>query len=89
MTFNVTAQVGSPASAWTYSSGLAAYSSVVGGYTRWFVKWQPSLLFTSLKTGEKLGLGSIPATANKVVDRNGTEITSANAPSPDRDRGPR
>jgi hypothetical protein len=81
MTFNVTAQVGSPASAWSYSSGLAAYSGTVNGYTRWFVKWQPSVLFTSLKSGQKLGLGAIPATANKVVDRNGTEITSANAPS--------
>jgi hypothetical protein len=81
MTFNVTAQVGAPASAWSYSSGLAAYSSAVDGYTRWFVKWQPSLLFTSLKSGQKLGLGAIPATANKVVDRKGAEITSANAPS--------
>jgi hypothetical protein len=81
MTFNVTAQVGSPASAWSYSSGLAAYSAAVNGYTRWFVKWQPSVLFTSLKSGQKLGIGTIAATANKVVDRNGTEITSANAPS--------
>jgi hypothetical protein len=81
MTFNVTAQVGTPASAWTYSSGLAAYSAAVDGYTRWFVKWQPSVMFTSLKSGQKLGLGTIAATANKVVDRNGTQITSANAPS--------
>ena len=81
MTFNVTAQVGTPASAWSYSSGMAAYSSMVDGYTRWFVKWTPSVLFTSLKSGQKLGLGTIPATANKVVDRNGTEITSSNAPS--------
>ena len=81
MTFNVTAQVGSPASAWSYSSGLAAYSASVDGYTRWFVKWQPSVLFTTLKSGQKLGLGTIAATASKVVDRNGTQITSSNAPS--------
>lgn len=81
MTFSVTAQVGAPSSAWSYSSGLAAYSANVDGYTRWFVKWQPSVLFTSLKTGQKLALGLIPPTADKVTDSNGTEITSANAPS--------
>ncbi|MGH6655469.1 MAG: penicillin-binding transpeptidase domain-containing protein [Actinocrinis sp.] len=81
MTFNVSAQVGSPASAWNYSSGLATYSKQVNGYTRWFVKWQPNLMFTSLKAGQHLTLGTIPAVANKVVDRNGAEITSSNAPS--------
>ncbi len=81
MTFSVTAQVGSPSSAWSYSSGLAAYSADVDGYTRWFVKWQPNLLFTSLKSGQKLALGTIPPTADKVVDSSGAEITGANAPS--------
>ncbi|HEU5356127.1 MAG TPA: penicillin-binding transpeptidase domain-containing protein [Actinocrinis sp.] len=81
MTFNVSAQVGNPASPWTYSSGMATYSKSIDGYTRWFVKWQPTVLFTSLKAGQKLGLGQIPPTANKVVDSHGTEITSANAPS--------
>ncbi|HEU5331654.1 MAG TPA: penicillin-binding transpeptidase domain-containing protein [Actinocrinis sp.] len=81
MTFNVTAQVGAPASAWTYSSGLAAYQGSVDGVTRWFVKWQPAILFTSLASGQKLGLGLVPATANSVTDRNGTQLTSANAPS--------
>jgi hypothetical protein len=81
MTFNVAAQVGNPASAWSYSSGMATYSKSIDGYTRWFVKWQPSVLFTSLKPGQKLGLGQIPPTANKVVDSHGNEITSANAPS--------
>ena len=81
MTFNVTAQVGAPSSAWSYSSGMATYSKSVNGYTRWFVKWQPSILFTQLTGTEKLGLGAIPATANKVVDRNGAELTAANAPS--------
>jgi hypothetical protein len=81
MTFSATAQVGTPASAWSYSSGMATYSKNVDGYTRWFVKWSPSVLFTTLKSGQKLALGTIPATANKVVDRNGTEITGSNAPS--------
>ncbi len=81
MTFNVIAQVGSPAGQWSYSSGMATYSKSINGYTRWFVKWQPSVLFTSLKPGQKLSLGQIPATANKVVDSHGNEITSANAPS--------
>ena len=81
MTFNVAAQVGTPASPWTYNSGMATYSKSIDGYTRWFVKWQPSVLFTSLKAGQKLGLGQIPPTANKVVDSHGNEITSANAPS--------
>jgi len=81
MTFNVTAQVGNPASAWSYSSGLAAYRGSVDGVTRWFVKWQPAILFTSLTSGEKLGLGLTPATANSVTDRNGTQLTSASAPS--------
>jgi hypothetical protein len=81
MTFNVIAQVGSPAGQWSYSSGMATYSKSINGYTRWFVKWAPNVLFTSLKAGQKLALGQIPATANKVVDSHGTEITSANAPS--------
>ena len=81
MTFTVAAQVGTPASPWTYNSGMATYSKTIDGYTRWFVKWQPSVLFTSLKAGQKLGLGQIPPTANKVVDSHGTQITSANAPS--------
>ncbi|HEV3170599.1 MAG TPA: penicillin-binding transpeptidase domain-containing protein, partial [Actinocrinis sp.] len=81
MTFNVTAQIGTPASAWSYSSGLAAYQGSVDGVTRWFVKWQPSVLFTSLTAGEKLGIGTIPPTASSVSDRNGTQLTSSNAPS--------
>ena len=81
MTFNVTAQVGAPASAWSYSSGMATYSKNVDSYTRWFVKWQPNLLFTALQNGQKLALTAIPPTADKVVDASGTEITSANAPS--------
>ena len=81
MTFNVTAQVGNPAAAWSYSSGLAAYQGSVDGVTRWFVKWQPSVLFTSLTAGEKLGIGTIPPTASSVVDRNGTQLTGSNAPS--------
>lgn len=81
MTFSVTAQVGTPASPWSYSSGMATYSKSIDGYTRWFVKWQPSVMFTSLKAGQKLGIGLVPATANKVVDSHGNEITSANAPS--------
>ncbi|MBS2964904.1 hypothetical protein KGA66_17735 [Actinocrinis puniceicyclus] len=81
MTFSVAAQVGTPAGAWSYNSGMATYSKDVNGYTRWFVKWQPSVLFTALKPGQKLALGQIPATADKVVDRNGQEINGSNAPS--------
>jgi cell division protein FtsI/penicillin-binding protein 2 len=60
---------------------MATYSKDIDGYTRWFVKWQPNLLFTALKNGQKLALTAIPPTADKVVDASGTEITSANAPS--------
>jgi hypothetical protein len=81
MTFNATAQVGSPAAAWSYSSGLAAYQGSVDGVTRWFVKWQPSVLLAGLTPGEKLALGAIAPTANAVTDRNGTRLTSGNAPS--------
>ena len=80
-TFGVTAQVGTPASPWTYNSGLAAYQGSSEGVTRWFVKWNPDLLFTDLKAGQHLGLGTVPATVTQVADVHGTPITSANAPS--------
>jgi hypothetical protein len=81
MPFNVTAQVGAPASPWSYSSGLATYSKSIDGYTRWFVKWQPAVMFAKLTGSQRLGIGAVPASANRVVDRNGTEITAASAPS--------
>jgi hypothetical protein len=81
LTFGVTAQVGTPASAWTYNSGLAAYQGSTEGVSRWFVKWNPDLLFTDLKAGQHLALGTVPATVTQVADVNGTPITPANAPS--------
>ncbi|HEY3871574.1 MAG TPA: penicillin-binding transpeptidase domain-containing protein [Actinocrinis sp.] len=81
LTFGVSAQVGKPASTWTYNSGLAAYQGSVEGVTRWFVKWNPDLLFTDLKAGQHLTLGTVPATVTQIADSSGTPITSANAPS--------
>ena len=81
LTFSVTAQVGSPASTWAYTSGLAAYQGSSEGVPRWFVKWSPDLPFTSLKAGQHLALGTTPATASEVEDSAGRPITAANAPS--------
>ena len=81
LTFSVQAQVGSPTSTWSYNSGLAAYQGPVNGTPRWFVKWSPGILFTSLKTGEHLALGSIAPTAGAVDDASGHPITAADAPS--------
>lgn len=81
LTYSVTAQVGSPASPWSYTSGLAAYQGTANGVPRWFVKWTPSILFTSLKPGQHLALGSLPSTAGAVDDASGHAITPANAPS--------
>lgn len=81
LTFGVAAQVGSPTSTWSYSSGLATYQGTADGSPRWFVKWTPGILFTDLKPGEHLALGSIPPTASGVADSEGRPITAANAPS--------
>jgi hypothetical protein len=81
LTFSVTAQVGAPTSTWAYTSGLAAYQGSVDGVPRrWFVKWNPDLLFTSLKAGQHLALGATPATASEVDDSAGRPITTAAAP---------
>lgn len=81
LTFSVSAQVGTPSSPWSYTSGLAAYQGHADGVPRWFVKWSPSILFTGLKPGRHLALGSIPATASAVDDASGRAITAADAPS--------
>ncbi|WP_157436627.1 penicillin-binding transpeptidase domain-containing protein [Actinospica robiniae] len=81
LTFSIEAQVGSPASPWSYTSGLAAYQGTVQGQSRWFVKWSPSIEFTSLKAGEHLALGTTKPTVSEVDDASGRAITSVNAPS--------
>ena len=81
LTFSVTAQVGSPMSTWSYSSGLAAYQGAVDGASRWFVKWSPTILFATLKPGQHLALGTLATTASAVEDSTGRTITAANAPS--------
>ena len=81
LTFSVAAQVGSPASTWSYSSGLAAYQGAADGSPRWFVKWSPTILFTDLEAGSHLALGSIAPTASGVDDASGRPITAASAPS--------
>lgn len=81
LTFSVAAQVGSPSSTWSYTSGLAAYQGTAQGQARWFVKWSPAIEFTSLKAGEHLALGAINPTVAEVDDASGHAITSANAPS--------
>lgn len=81
LTFSIEAQVGSPSSAWSYTSGLAAYQGTAQGQSRWFVKWSPSIEFTSLKAGEHLALGTVKPTVSEVDDTSGQAITSGNAPS--------
>jgi len=81
MTFSVQAQAGTPASPWSYPSGLAIYQGSADGQTRWFVKWSPTLLFSTLTAGQSLSLGQIPATATIVTDSSGTPLNSSNAPS--------
>lgn len=81
LTFSVAAQVGSPASTWSYTSGLAAYQGSAQGRARWFVKWNPDIEFTGLKPGQHLALGSGGPTVAEVDDASGRAITSANAPS--------
>lgn len=81
LTFSVAAQVGAPTSTWSYTSGLAAYQGTSDGVPRWFVKWNPDLLFTGLKAGQHLALGTTPATTSEVDDSAGHPITAANAPS--------
>ena len=81
LTFSVAAQVGSPMSTWSYSSGLAAYQGAGGGAARWFVKWSPAILFSTLKSGQHLALGTLAPSASAVQDSSGRAITDANSPS--------
>ena len=80
MTFSLQAQAGTPVATWNYNSGMAVYQSDTNS-SQWFVQWSPTLLFSSLKAGESLSLGSIPATSTTVTDTNGVPLTSSNAPS--------
>jgi Penicillin binding protein transpeptidase domain len=81
MTFSVQAQAGTPAANWSYDSGMAVYEGTGDDQGRWFVKWSPALLLSSLTAGQKLALGSITATATTVTDSAGVPLTNANAPS--------
>ena len=81
MTFSIAAQAGTPAAPWNYASGLAIYEGTNAQQDNWFVKWSPSILFSSLTAGEKLTLGAIPATADVVTDSSGAQLTASNSPS--------
>jgi hypothetical protein len=76
MTFSVTTQAGTPMGQWAYQSGFAAYSKQINGYTRWFVKWSPAILYTSLKAGYQLKITKTPPSIKGVMDRNGTAINT-------------
>ena len=81
MTYSVTTQAGSPMGQWEYQSGFAAYSKQIDGYTRWFVQWNPQILYTSLKTGYQLKITRTPASIQGVGDKNGTVIDTTAHPS--------
>jgi cell division protein FtsI/penicillin-binding protein 2 len=66
---------------WQYDGGFATYSKQVEGYVRWFVKWDPSILYTSLKAGYQLKIKKTPATVKGLVDRNNKPIDAAAHPS--------
>ena len=81
MTYSVTTQAGSPMGQWEYQSGFAAYSKQIDGYTRWFVQWNPQILYTSLKAGYQLKITRTPASIQGVGDKNGTVIDTTAHPS--------
>jgi hypothetical protein len=81
MTYSITTQAGTPMGEWQYSSGFATYSKQIDGYTRWFVKWDPAILYTSLKPGYKLAIRKVPASIKGLADRNGKLIDPAAHPS--------
>ena len=68
MTYAVTTQAGAPMGQWQYNGGFATYSKQVDGYVRWFVKWDPQILYTSLKAGYLLKIKKTPATIKGLVD---------------------
>jgi len=81
MTYSITTQAGTPMGEWQYSGGFATYSKQVNGYTRWFVKWQPAILYTSLKPGYRLAVRKTPPSIKGLVDRNGKLIDPSAHPS--------
>jgi hypothetical protein len=81
MTFAITTQAGSPMGQWQYQSGFATYSKQIDGYTRWFVQWSPSLLYSSLKSGYQLQIKKTPASVKGVADKSGTLIDTTKHPS--------
>ena len=81
MTFSVATQAGAPMGQWNYQSGFAAYSKQIGSYTRWFVKWSPQILYSSLKAGYQLKILKTPASVKGLVDRNGAAIVASEHPS--------
>jgi len=81
MTFAITTQAGAPMGEWQYQSGFATYAKQVEGYTRWFVQWKPSILYTSLKSGYQLKIVKTPASVKGLVDRNNKAIDATAHPS--------
>jgi hypothetical protein len=81
MTFGITTQGGAPMGQWQYESSLGTYSKEIDGFARWFVKWDPSILYASLKQGYELKIQKTPASVKGLVDRNGTLIDPTAHPS--------
>ena len=81
MTFALTTQGGSPMGQWQYEGSFGTYSKEVDGFVRWFVNWDPAILYASLKQGYQLKIQKTPASVKGLVDRNGTFIDPTQHPS--------
>jgi len=57
---------------WNYSSSLVAFKQSDG----WSVHWSPSVLAPGLTAGESLAAVAVPPGSGKVVDANGTKLSS-------------
>ena len=80
MTFGITTQGGSPMGQWQYEGSFGTYSKQVDGFVRWFVQWNPSILYASLKPGYELKIQKTPAGVKGLSDRNGVFIDPTKYP---------
>jgi cell division protein FtsI/penicillin-binding protein 2 len=65
---------------WQYEGSFGTYSKQVDGFVRWFVQWNPSILYASLKPGYELKIQKAPAGVKGLSDRNGTFIDPTKYP---------
>ena len=80
MTFGITTQGGSPMGQWQYEGSFGTYSKEVDGFVRWFVQWNPAILYASLKPGYELKILKTPAGVKGLADRNGDFIDPTQHP---------